>query len=325
MLSSQDSRVTPRVQAIERVSGVSRTEFDRRFLSGDGVPVIVTDATDSWPARSKWTFSFFRTHCGSDHVTPIAGRESKAVRLMTLTEYIDYIHAPNCKPPGMWIHPTMGIPLKDPVEPPSQPLYLLDWNPFAKHPELAVDVIPSPYFTDDWLPLLPIGLRQLIQDTTMRFPICWVLIGPSGSVSAMHRDFWRTHACLAMIQGRKKFVLVAPAESEKTYDGAVDPEHRDAARFPMFSDATTWECVLERGELLFIPGGWWHYARGLEPAITFSYNFFNRFNLGDYIAGLLRDAPQLLRDFKRASDWRSRLGIDWVPNEFERLPGGGGR
>jgi hypothetical protein len=51
---------------IERKSKVSPAGIAREHLRGGGKPVIITDAMENWPARSKWTFEFFKTAYGSD-------------------------------------------------------------------------------------------------------------------------------------------------------------------------------------------------------------------------------------------------------------------
>lgn len=59
----------------------------------------------------------------------------------------------------------------------------------------------------------------------------------------------------------------------------VDVEARDAgaaasqaASFPLFATAHHWDVVLGPGDALFIPKGWWHYARAITP--SFSINFW---------------------------------------------------
>ena len=54
---------------IERKSKVLPADITREHLRGVGKPVIITDATENWPARSKWTFEFFKTAYGSDLAT----------------------------------------------------------------------------------------------------------------------------------------------------------------------------------------------------------------------------------------------------------------
>jgi ribosomal protein L16 Arg81 hydroxylase len=50
----------------------------------------------------------------------------------------------------------------------------------------------------------------------------------------------------------------------------VDAEHWDETVFPLFSQARHLDCVLNAGEALFIPKGWWHYVRALDDSISVS-------------------------------------------------------
>lgn len=312
--------MTPSRIAIERRQGLSPDRFYEEYLNGAGRPVIVTDAVDSWPARSKWSFEFFKSRYGGDTVTPAPELSSRSCKVMKLADYIDYIAAPGEISPGFWIDKAQGTPLKQPRETVELPLYLYGWDPFSRHPELFEDIRPSPYFVDDWLVLLPPEFRRLLQVTPYR--PSWVLIGPKGSLSRLHFDFFHSHAYLALIAGRKKCVLFSPEDSDHIYRGAVDPEQPDPERFPLYERAAAYEGVIGPGETLFIPAGWWHYVAGLEPTITVSYNFFNRANFGEYFVSLLRALPGILERFDRVPDWRASLGVEWVSKGFERASSG---
>jgi lysine-specific demethylase 8 len=52
----------------------------------------------------------------------------------------------------------------------------------------------------------------------------------------------------------------------------VDVERVDAKAFPLFSDAPYTECILEAGEMLYIPPRCWHYVRSLS--VSFSVSFW---------------------------------------------------
>lgn len=55
---------------------------------------------------------------------------------------------------------------------------------------------------------------------------------------------------------------------------AVEVEHPDPKRFPLFSEAGFQEAVLQPGEMLFIPYKWFHYVRTLPPSGAISVNFW---------------------------------------------------
>jgi len=43
------------------------------------------------------------------------------------------------------------------------------------------------------------------------------------------------------------------------------------AKHPKFEDAALVGCTLAPGEMLYIPKGWWHYLRALEPSASVSF------------------------------------------------------
>jgi hypothetical protein len=59
----------------------------------------------------------------------------------------------------------------------------------------------------------------------------------------------------------------------------VDLDQIDYDRFPLMRQVDIYEVVLEPGEFLFIPVGWWHWVRSLAVSINLSFhNFFFRGN-----------------------------------------------
>jgi hypothetical protein len=305
-------------QSIERANGLTPDIFQQRFLAGHGKPVILTDAIGSWPALSRWNFEFFKTRYGSDNVTPrtwLGPAGMNFLKLMKLSDFIDYLDAPEGPMPGLWIDRETMHPSPGPAEVSRYPLYLA-WNVFAVHPELLDDVELSPKFVEDLLPLLPEAFRKIMDGATKYF-IAGVMIGPRNSQIGLHYDFLDSHAYLAQIAGRKRCTLFSPTDSSALYDGKVDVDAPDFGKFPLLQNATAYECVLEPGELLFIPHRWWHHAVGLEKSITVNYNFFNRVNMGAYITHLLRELPALVDGIAKLPEARAALGIKWTSRGFD--------
>ena len=303
---------------IERKSQVLPADIAREHLRGVGKPVIITDATESWPARSKWTFEFFKTAYGSDPA--IAWRElgSGTGKLTTLSAYISFLERPLADLPGIWTGKDIGKDRRPPQPAPGQvdpPFYLMGWFAFRQHPELYDDIAPAPYFVQDFVSALNPTMRDVFEWTSKR-EYTTVFIGPEGSLSALHRDFWHTHGYLAQIRGRKRAILFSPKDSAFLYDGKVDPEEPDFERFPLFDSATAYECVISPGDTLLIPARWWHHVRGLEKSITVIRNFFNDSNFTQHMIYMLRNLPVLAEGIDRSSNWREELRIKWRLSDF---------
>jgi hypothetical protein len=305
-------------QPIDRTSGLTPETFHQHFLTGLGKPVILTDAVNSWPALSRWSFELFKTRYGSDSVAPrtwLGPGGKKFSKLMRLSDYVEYLDAPDGPAPGLWVDRETMHPSPGPAVASEYPLYLA-WNVFARHPELLGDIELSPKFVEDLLPFLPEAFRKILDEAT-KYLIAGVMIGPKFSQIGLHYDFLESHAYLAQIVGRKRCVLFSPADSAALYDGKVNVDAPDFEKFPLFRNATAYECTLEPGELLFIPYRWWHHAVGLEKSITVNYNFFNRVNMNGYLTHLLRDLPALVDGIAGLPEQRAALGIKWTCRGFD--------
>jgi hypothetical protein len=58
---------------------------------------------------------------------------------------------------------------------------------------------------------------------------------------------------------------------------ALDLDNLDLERYPALRGLPILETIVEPGEFLFIPVGWWHEVRSLEVSISLSFSNF-RFN-----------------------------------------------
>jgi hypothetical protein len=247
--------------AVARRHGVSQREFVREFAR-PLTPVIVTDALDRWKAKTRWTPAFFREHYGSRTVT--VDRVD-----YRLSDLLDLIEASTASKPAPYLR---NVSIEQ----------------FA--PELLADIHPLPPQTQpNWLD------SRFFPEKPSLTSLELYIGGAGATFPSLHYDNLHTHAFLMQLYGRKEYVFYSPDQSPWLYpktgidanrSEVADIERPDLRRFPLFQRAVPTRCVLGPGEMLFVPAGWWHTARILEPSVTVSANTLNASNwkafIGDY-------------------------------------------
>jgi hypothetical protein len=106
-----------------------------------------------------------------------------------------------------------------------------------------------------------------------------VWVGKAGTVTPVHRDV--PHNLHVHLTGRKRWLLFPPGHGSRMYAfglfsgmpnfAHVDPEHPDYDRYPRFRGMIAVGGVVQPGETLFIPHGWWHHTRTLDDAVSMNF------------------------------------------------------
>ena len=97
---------------------------------------------------------------------------------------------------------------------------------------------------------------------------------------------------LIQLYGRKKVTLIPATQVPHIYNDRWvfseigNPEEVDLEKYPEWKNVTPIECILEEGDALFIPIGWWHCVESLDTSISLSFVNFNAKN--DYSAAFPR-------------------------------------
>ncbi|PHV08915.1 transcription factor [Janthinobacterium sp. BJB412] len=98
-------------------------------------------------------------------------------------------------------------------------------------------------------------------------------LGPAGTVTPLHCDY--DDNIFAQIWGTKRIFLSPPHHDEFLYPreanailfgSPFDPEAPDFEKFPLARQALMIEVIVNPGDLLYVPAGWYHQVR----ALTFS-------------------------------------------------------
>jgi hypothetical protein len=129
-----------------------------------------------------------------------------------------------------------------------------------------------------------LGLTTPVSDVNL-----W--IGPSGHIECLHYD--PTDGFLMQLHGAKRIVLFPPSQLANLYPypitthlrhglklrcwfSQVYPDHPDFEAFPRVAHALPHkhDIVLNPGEALYIPAGWWHEVTALGDDMVCSINRF---------------------------------------------------
>ncbi|XP_017294113.1 tRNA wybutosine-synthesizing protein 5 [Kryptolebias marmoratus] len=123
---------------------------------------------------------------------------------------------------------------------------------------------------------------------------------------------------LAQVTGRKRVVLFSPQDALHLYlsgdkSEVLDVDAPDLKRFPDFVKASRYECVLEPGDLLFIPALWFHNTLALQFGV--GVNVFWRHLPAD---GYDRKDPYGNKDPTAAA--RALQGLERALQALDELP-----
>eukprot|EP01119_Soliformovum_irregulare_P007162 TRINITY_DN19563_c0_g1_i1.p1 TRINITY_DN19563_c0_g1~~TRINITY_DN19563_c0_g1_i1.p1 ORF type:complete len:240 (+),score=46.42 TRINITY_DN19563_c0_g1_i1:2-721(+) len=237
---------------IQRVSSITPQDFTNLFFKPK-VPVIITGAIDHWPAVHRWRDLREFGRRRSNIAVPI--------------EMGGAYNTPKFKqamvPLGAYIESFIN---DDQDETKFQP-YMAQFDLLDEVPELKDDII-----TPDYINVEDCALER-----------CNMWIGPRGTITPLHRD--PQHNIFAQIVGSKRFRLYNPSDEAKLYPGSgtlknttrisniETPSDSDRKLYPEFAKATPIEGIVNEKELLFIPRGWWHHVRSLQPSISVNFWF----------------------------------------------------
>lgn len=250
------------------VNEIAPEDFKKNYFEPQ-IPVVIKNLSKKWPAYNKWTWEYFKKIVGdkqvgiynnvkSDAYTPI----NKADDYTTFGNYIDMIS----KGPAAW--------------------RIFLFNIFSHAPQLTEDFTwPDEY------------MKGFVKRVPMLF------VGGKGSITHMHFDIDLSHILHTQFIGRKRVLLFPFEEQFKLYrkpfevlsladfSNYYDAEKSkvDVKKFPAIEYAKGYDIILEHGDTLFMPGGYWHHMEYLDSGFAMSLRALN-----SSVSGKLKGAWNLV-------------------------------
>lgn len=244
--------LSPTASGIFHCENLTSEEFLDEYYA-PGRPVVIAGEIEAWSACRLWIPQYLRTKLGGRIIEFQGGRTISAVserykdehkRQMPFDQFIDMIE--NQAGNDAYITTYNSATNSDALKP------------------LQADVGRL----DKYLAQSPDDLGGMV----------W--IGPKGTFTALHHDL--TNNLLVQITGRKRIILAAATELPKLYNDkhvfstikdVTDP-NIDLEVFPRLQDVCFHKIILNPGELLFIPIGWWYQVEALDFSISITYTNF---------------------------------------------------
>ena len=263
-------------------------------------PVIIRGYFNDWPAVSgrMWDIDTLYKRFKHTHFKVGEDDDGRKLRIKMKT-FLDYM-----------AHQTDD-----------SPLYLFESGMTGETSSLRGDYCIPDLFPDDYLNLA---------GTENKPPHKWFCIGPKRSGTTVHRDPLGTSAWNAVTHGVKRWVLFEPTADRALVKGRkykLKGEDDEAIHYFDFllprlrndnPALKVYECIQEPGDLIFVPGQWWHGVLNLTDAVAVTHNFCGKENLDDvykrmarqrklfcarWVANMKKFSPEL---YKRAKELRKR-------------------
>lgn len=237
-----------KLQQIDKVESIDPEVFRKKYYEPK-IPLIITGLAKEWPAYQKWNWDFFKSIVGdkrvglynnvkSDAYTPI----NTADDYKTFGEYVDMIKSG----PAAW--------------------RIFLFNIFEHAPEITKD------FT--WP-------EHLMKGFVKRYPMLFT--GGQTSITHMHFDIDVSHILHTQFSGKKRVLLFPNEEQFKLYrkpfevlsladfsNYYLNSGNPDYEKFPALKYAKGYDVILEHGDTLFMPAGYWHHMEYLESGFAMS-------------------------------------------------------
>jgi ribosomal protein L16 Arg81 hydroxylase len=242
--------LSPHSRAIERRSSISRSDFLENYYAKN-TPLILTDITQNWAALSRWNPEYLKEKYGEVEIEVQSDRNSDQQYEINIEEH------------------RKKMRMEDYV------------NTIVNS-----GVSNNHYMVANNGNIQKTGLRSLLNDIEI-FPeylnpqnidgTCFFWFGPAGTITPLHHD--PVNLMFVQVYGRKVWKIVPPYYTHLLYNhigvfSEVDCENPDYAKYPLFKEVQIIEVMLNPGDVIFMPVGWWHAVKSLDISISMSFTNF---------------------------------------------------
>jgi histone arginine demethylase JMJD6 len=217
-------------------------------------PIIVEGVTDGWPAMERWCIDAMEERFRQVAFKVAKDDKGKKLR-MKFKYYADYLRH----------------------QQDDSPLYLfetnMDDNGYIR--PLRDDFEMPDLFQHDYFALV---------NEDSRPPHRWFCIGPKRSGTTVHIDPLGTSAWNVVTHGQKHWVLMDPKETKRVVKGkdvVKDGEDDEAIMYFDFilprikrahPELVIYEGLQNPGEVIFVPGDWWHGVLNTQDCVAVTQN-----------------------------------------------------
>lgn len=217
--------------AVDRTAIISSDEFISGYKM-TGTPLVMTDIMTDWAATKKWDLDYLSNVAG-DNIVPVysskpaTGKDHQhaAAKTLSLRDYLQMLKKGE------------------------NDLRMFFYNILKYAPALLNDFS---------YPNMGLNLFR-------RLPVLFV--GGKGTKVQMHYDIDLADLLLCHFGGRKHVLLIPPEQTKYLYKvpfsfsalHSIDLANPDYQTFPALQKLSPYVAVLNHGDALYIPSGYWHY------------------------------------------------------------------
>lgn len=233
------------LQDVDKMTSIDPLVFKKQYYE-KSKPLVLRGLASKWPAYEKWTWDYFIETVGEKQVGVYNNVKSDSYTpINTADAYMKF---------GDYLQKAKSGPLD---------LRIFLFNIFQHAPRLVND------FT--WP-------DELMPGFIKKYPMLFV--GGQGSITHMHFDIDMSHILHTQFAGKKRVLLFPHREQYKLYrkpwevlslaNYANYNDGFDYENYPAVKHAEGYEVILERGDTLFMPAGFWHHMEYMEAGYAMS-------------------------------------------------------